>query len=461
VARPMFSSRWQLWQRLTRWSVPSILITAACSSPPAAYDRGLQAWEHQAVRVPDGMPDRIDETSTLDDQVRWATFHNPAVRAATQRWRAALERLPQSADLPDPRLSLGWFVQEVETRTGPMDWRLGISQSFPWFGTLDLRGRVEASLAEGARERLLAARLDIAQVVRDAYHELAWLAEDIEVTRSHRDLLVSWETVARTRYATGLGTDADVIRAQVELGILDDRLLSLQDLRLPLAAQLNAALDRPADAPLPPASLAPAPVEFEMLDAATLRAELVATSPVLRALQWQITASEHGTALADKGFYPDVSLGLEYTSIGPARTPGVSGSGDNVLALTTGIGLPLRRARLRAAVSQAEAELAASRAELDRARNDIAAQLELELYHVRDAERRIDLYRDSLVPKGRQSVLSITAAYQAGDADFLDLVDAQRVLLEFQRTAARAQADQAQARARVDRLTGKQLPQEN
>jgi outer membrane protein TolC len=448
-------------QRGTRWSIAWVLLGAACSSPPAAYDRGLSAWKQLADQPPANLPAHIDDSSTLDDQVRWASFHNPEVRAASQRWRAALEVLPQATALPDPRLTLGWFVSEVETRTGPMDWRLGISQSLPWFGTLDLLGRIEASAAESAREHLLAARLEVVQTVREAFYELAWLAEDIEVTRAHRDLLVSWETVARTRYATGLGTDTDVLRAQVELGRLDDRLLSLQDLRRPLAARLNAALDRPADAALPSASLAHVSVEAGLLDADRLRADLDQTSPILRSLQWKITAAEDAIALADKRYYPDVSFGLDYTRISSARAAGVSGSGDDVLALTSGISLPLRRTRLAAAAFQAEAELAAARADLDLARNDLSARLELALYHVRDAERRIDLYLNSLVPKGRQSVSSTTTAYQAGDADFLDLVDAQRVLLEFQRATARARADHAQALARVERLTGKQLLQEN
>ncbi len=421
----------------------------------------MDAWERVAEEPPEGLPAALDETSSLTDQLLWAEFHNPAVQAASQRWLAALEQVPQTSDLPDPRVTFGWFVDEVETRTGPMDWRLGISQSFPWFGTLDLAGQVAVQQAEAARELLVAAKLEVAREVRDAWYELAYVGAAIDVTAGHLDLLVSWESVARTRYATALGTDADVIRAQVELGKLDDRLRSLKDLLRPLAARLNAALNRPAGAPLPTATLAHGGANAAQLAELNLFESLDETSPSLRAMRWAVDAAADRIQLADKQFYPNFALGLDYTSIGSARGAGVKDSGKDAFAITSGISIPLRRTRLHAARSQAVAEQAAASAELASARNRIVAELELALYRVRDAERRIALFQDTLVPKGQQSVSSTKVAYQAGDIGFLDLIDAERVLLEFQLAAARAQADHAQALAFVERLTGNHLPLEN
>jgi outer membrane protein TolC len=82
----------------------------------------------------------------------------------------------------------------------------------------------------------------------------------------------------------------------------------------------------------------------------------------------------------------------------------------------------------------------------------------MELYNFRDAERKIDLYRDTLVPKAQQSFTVIQKAFTAGKTDFLDVVDAERTLLEFELSYERALADRAQRLAKLEMLIGKEVP---
>lgn len=98
--------------------------------PESAYrDRLDSGLDDQ----PDDQPAAValDASSTLDDYVRHALFHSPAVEAAYQRWRVAAEQLPQARSLPDPRLTLGFYLDEVETRTGAQQARVGLLQAFP------------------------------------------------------------------------------------------------------------------------------------------------------------------------------------------------------------------------------------------------------------------------------------------------------------------------------------------
>ncbi|GJM21392.1 MAG: PTS cellobiose transporter subunit IIC [Planctomycetota bacterium] len=436
------------------------LLVSACSSPATrSYRRGVDAFEQSAPNA-EVRPAEIDADASLDDLLRFAEWSNPGLRAAALRWRAALERVPQATALPDPRLNFGYFLEEIETRTGPMDWRLGVSQSFPWPGTLDAAGSAEAARAEAERARFESERLALTEQVQRTWFELAYVNAAHEVTRAHLDLLGRWEEVARTRYATGLGNEADVIRAQVELGKVNDRVRSLDDLRRPLGARLNAALNRPAGAQLPTPALHVGGSALE-LDDASLLADLAVTSPDLRALEHHIEAAEQGVALADKAYYPDLSLGLDYTAISSARSPGVRGSGDDALAVTAGLSLPIWRGRRDAGARRANTLLAVARAEHDDLLNRQGAELELALYALRDASRRLSLYEDTLVPKGHESVQTTAVAYQSSKASFLEFIDAERVLLEFQLAAARARADAAQALARVERLSGVPLREES
>ncbi len=58
----------------------------------------------------------------------------------------------------------------------------------------------------------------------------------------------------------------------------------------------------------------------------------------------------------------------------------------------------------------------------------------------------------------RQSLETNRSAFQVGKVGFLDVLDAERVLLEFRLALARATADQAQELARLEMLAGGQLP---
>lgn len=427
---------------------------ASCASHPPAYENRLSTWERMSdERAAAAAPlDQLDGNAGLSQLLDHARAHNPGLEAAFQRWKKALERVPQATTLPEPRLSFSGYLSEVETRVGPMQARVGLAQPFPWFGKLELAGSAAFEAAEAAREMLEAARLDLDQRLREAWYEYAWLEQAIIITTGNRELLTHWESVARARLETGLGRHSDVIRAQVELGKLEDRVQTLTDLRRPLEARLNAALNRPSSAPLPrPTFPLPNPPE---IDEQRLSAALASTNPLLRALDHRVEAARYGADLAQKAFYPDLFVGADYTVIGSAESSGVSGSGDDALALTLGFDLPIWRSSYRAGLREAEAQMIATRKEQEEALNRLSSDMEMALYRFRDASRRVGLFRDSLIPKGEESVQALDTAYQTGDEGFLDLIDAERVLLEFQLQAARAEADRAKALADIERITG-------
>ena len=447
---------------ITLRPIPIMLVLVSCVAQPRGYEDRLSTWEEMhseraAAVAPD--TEAIDGNADLGQLLRYARAHNPGLEAAFQRWKAALERVPQAMTLPEPRLSFGAYLSEVETRVGPMQARVGLAQPFPWFGELELAGDVAFEASEAAREMLAAARLDLDQRVRDAWYEYAWVGQAAVITAGNRELLVHWESVARARMETGLGSHADVIRAQVELGKLEDRVQTLRDLGRPLVARLNAALNRPRGAALPrPTFPLPAPPDIDEDRLATM---LSSTNPVLRALEHRVEAAKYGTDLAEKAFYPDFFVGADYTFIGSAENSGVSGSGDDAVALTLGLDLPIWRSSYRAGLREAEAGVKVARREREEALNRLSSDLEMVLYQFRDAHRRAALFRDSLIPKGEESLQALDTAYQTGAEGFLDLIDAQRVLLEFQLQAARAEADRAKALAETERITGIQLNPEH
>lgn len=431
------------------------LLAAACASS-SHEERPAHGWPTgwPGPPVPAEQAAAVSVDADLDTLLTTAQVHNPGLQAAFHRWQAAEQQAAASGTLPNPRLTLAGYVSEIQTRTGPLQARVGLQQPIPWFGKLDARNKRARAEAEAVREDLERERLALVHEVRDAWYELAWLERAVAITRGHIELVQHWEGLSRARLETGLASHAEVIRTQVELGDLENRLRSLDDLRRPVSARLNAALDRAPGAPLPTPEL-PA-TGGQALDEDALLAGLPETSPELRGQQWIVTAAEHGIDLANKAFYPDLLVGAEVSFIGSRA--GVDGSGDDALALTLGLDLPVWVSSNRAALRSAESLHAAALRALRQTQNELTVKLELALYRSRDAQRRVTLYRKSLIPKGEEAVEALSSAYESGDQGFLELIDAERVLLEFELQAARAEVDRAQARSQIEHITGVRLP---
>ena len=397
---------------------------------------------------------RLNGRSSLSDYLAYAALNNPGLEAAFHRWKAALERIPQARALPDPRLTFGWFIREVETRVGPQQAKVGISQMFPWRGKRGLRGEVALHVARAAHARYEAAKLELFHRVRRAYWEYWYLSRTVAVSEENLKLLMQIESVARRKYTAGTAPHSAVIKAQVELGKLEDRLRALRDLRVPASARLEAALGRAPGEPLPWPKDAPGPSRIE-LQYEKLAAKLRERSPEIRAADSLAAKEKAGVALARRNFYPDVGLGLDYIFTGDATmTPPPSDSGKDPIVAMFSVTLPLGREKYRAAEREAESRRAAAAlGRLDR-ENELSAKLTRSLYGFRDAERKIDLYGDALVPKASQALEVTRKAFEADRATFLDLIDAQRTLLEFELARARAMADRAISLSELKTLVG-------
>jgi outer membrane protein TolC len=120
--------------------------------------------------------------------------------------------------------------------------------------------------------------------------------------------------------------------------------------------------------------------------------------------------------------------------------------------------LPIWREKYAAGVREAEfRQDAALKMRADKA-NMLGADVKLALYQMRDAQRKRVLYQGTLIPKAKESLQATEAAFRTGQANFVDLVDARRTLLEFQLMAERMLADHAQRAAELEMLVGKELP---
>lgn len=450
---------------ITRAILPTVAIlvftlTGCASSSRSGLDRDLRTIETTYYAAPSetaAVASAIQDSAFLDSldlytALEYAAQHNPGVEAAFHRWKAATERITPAQTLPDPRLNFGEYFRDVETRVGPQKQSIGFSQMIPWFGTLRLHGNIAAQDALIAQRRFEAARDRLYFEVTSAYAEYYYLDQSAQITRDLLDLTQGAEGVAQAKYRAASGPYADVIRAQTELGRLEDQLLALDAKSQPAMARLNAVLNRPTQATVaPPADL---PAESLAVSDSVLLIRATQDNPALRALDLAVQKEDDAVRLAQRKFFPSFTLGLDYINTGDARMPGVADSGKDPVIGRFSINIPIWRGAYRAGQRDAEARRRA--AELDRTdrENQLQSRMQSVLFDFHDSERKIDLYHDALIPKAQQSISASMQGYEAGQVDFLDLLDAQRMLLEFELAEKRARANRLIRLAELRMLVG-------
>ncbi len=392
---------------------------------------------------------------TLRQYLRYAALNNAGLKAAFEQWKAALQQIPQAGALPDPQFTYGYYIDEVETKEGTRSQNLQLMQMLPWFGTLQARTDAAASAANAAKKHYDAVKLELFFEVKDAFFEYAYLARAIEIAKENLELAKHFEQVARIKYTASEAGHPDVIRAQVEIAKMADELKTLEELRRPLSARLSAALNRkdPNVLPWPQKEQS----KTVALSQQRLMEALRSNNPELAAMDFELQAARSRLELAKKRFYPDLTLGVEWmTNMGMMGT-GLRNSQKDEVVLMFGVNLPIWRDSYKAGQLQAKANMAKASQQKTQAENTLVARAVQSLYEFEDSQRKTELYGGTLVPKAKELLSASEQAYRAGTVDFLSLIDAQRMLLEYQLSYERAAVTCAQKLAELETLTGTEL----
>lgn len=374
---------------------------------------------------------------------------NPQIQAARSRWEAARARIPQASALDDPMIGadvegIPYSSRSIANKYTDVEYM--VSQAIPFPLKLFVRHRAavqEALMAEQEYQEVLRAQVAEAVV---AYYEICRLDRFIEINRRNQDLLGQFAQVAEARYAAGAGGQQDVLKAQTEQALLTNEGITLQQERRSAVARLNALLDRPVGQDLTVPS--PAVPPRLSLDAEAWRAVAEAHNPRLRAARARVEMAKAERSLARLDYFPDFSTRLEARQFNEQSR---IREYDVMLAVNVPVWSWWKQ---RNAVREAQAALAAAEAGALSARNDVAAMVQDRFARADAAQRLVDLYRTSVLPKAEQALASARAGYEGGRVEFLSLLDAQRMLHETQEAAETATAALGQEMARLEAIVG-------
>ncbi|MFQ5843564.1 MAG: TolC family protein, partial [Planctomycetota bacterium] len=385
-----------------------------------------------------------------------AAERNRRLAAARSRWRAGWERPAQAGALPDPLLSYTEMVEPVETRIGPQDRGLRLSQRIPYPAKLwaaEARATEEAHVRE--LEYFIALRDTVADV-KVTYVELLYLRKALRIVEQNQELArqLAEKTAAIYAQTEDKVTLFDTLKAQSQLAQLAYDRITLEELGATEATNLNRLLSRPPVAPLGmPRDLGWRPLRADREELFQLALQ---NRQELEAALRRIAAAHQTARLARLARVPDFTVGVTYTQVGAAVRP-LPDSGDDALGITLGLSLPIwvtkNRARIREAEYRHRAALQDRQGEID----ELMARITKVFFRLENAERLVRLYRESLIPQAEEA-LEIAEQWRDTGRDTIGRsLEAQSVWLNFQLALHRALADYEQMVARLEQLVGASL----
>lgn len=389
----------------------------------------------------------------LDDVIRIAVRSRAEVTAANARAEALASRPAIVGALEDPMISPSIdhypfdMPRDEEMGEGGggqrYDWSVSVEQRFPLSG---VRGhRRNAARADAQRAKALADNTQL-DIVLEAQRSFFMLLE----RRRMRTVLAEQEALAdqlirasSARYSSGTGSQADVLRAEVEAARVRGAQQALAAQTRAAEAMLNASMGRAPSEPIP-----------ELVHVPSRDAPFTAPAAVERALlrRPELVAGEAeiARAKAEVEVMRSMYKPMATVRVGRASTM-AEGPGAMVMI---GISVPIWRERLRAGVAEARAMQRMADSDLSAMRLMVEGEAVSARESVEAARVQYTVLEGEILPRARAASESALAVYSSGQGTLISVVESARALWEVQAEQVMAEAALGEAWARLHRATG-------
>jgi cobalt-zinc-cadmium efflux system outer membrane protein len=393
-----------------------------------------------------GMP------TSLATLISEAQSSNTQLSAAEHAWKAATHVAQQVMTLPDPQFTVQSFsVGSPKPFAGfsNSDFAyigFGASQELPYAGKLRLKGEVANREADMQQTQADLLRSSITDQVKVLYLRLAYLDATLSILGRNDAVLKPLIETGLSRYSLGQGSQADVLKAQIEhTKILREVTMHHQEMGQ-LQASLKELLHRSQTSPdIIPESLSLTPLQRT---ADELQNLVLAHNPAVSVDAAGVQKQDAQLKSAQREGKPDFNVGYMFQQTG--------GGFRDYYMLTVSMRLP-RRKRVEAGVAEAAESLERSKQVLDSQVQQQLAEVQKQYIAVTNTAELLTEYQDGLLPQTQAAFRAEQTTYQSGKQAFAPVLSSLLDVLAFEHDYQQALLDHEIALARLETLTGAQL----
>ena len=418
---------------LFRGQVPAILLIITLSHP------AISAAQQN-------LPLTLAEAETL------ALSEEPGSAALRARAAALSEQAVVAGQLPDPTMRIGLANYPIESggfsTEGMTQAQLGFRQTFPSGRSRESGTEKFAALSLSMNANADARAREVQTRVRDAWLEAFYWQQAHEIVTESRPFFSDLVTVTRSLYSVGRKTQHDVLRAELELGRLDDRLIEINRQHMQAKAVLSEWLGE--DAARPIAASMP---RWEQVPALEELHTNLESHPTVLAADARITASDANVVVAEERKKPGWALDLGY-----GYREGYLPSGEprsDFVSLSVTMDLPFfGKDRQDRSLAAALRERSASKYEKTELQRRLSSLLDAEYARWQDLSRRVELFESLILGLSESQAHAALLAYQSEAGDFADVMRGYIDDLNIRLDHVRLQVERGQSYAVLANLGG-------
>ncbi|HEV2522407.1 MAG TPA: TolC family protein [Candidatus Acidoferrales bacterium] len=391
----------------------------------------------------------------LADLLAEAERNNPQIQAARNGWQSAQHIPTQVSTLPDPQ-----FVLQHVSVGSPRPFAgytnsdfayvgLGISQDLPYPGKLRLRGEIAKKDADVTQQRYESVRRTVLAAVKMAYFRLGYLAKRQTILDGDGQLLQQVEQAAEARFSSGMGTQQEVLQAQLERTKLLREITGKQLEAGKVQAEIKQLLNRQqssTDIETTELSDTTTPYTYDQLLAAAKM-----NNPEIAGAQEMVEKQGLQVDLAKKDFFPDFNLQYMWQRTDPTQFRAY-------YSVTLEVRIPIYRGRRQQPeLAQAEADQSQAKSDYESQTQQTAFQLRQQFLSAEKSEELLKIYREGLMPQARAELEAGMAAYQSNRQDFQALLASFLDVLKFDEEYWQTLSEHETALAQIEQSTGLSL----
>lgn len=388
----------------------------------------------------------------LKNYLEDAAKNNPGLKAKFSNYMAAMQKVPQVGTLPDPSFAFSYFVQPIETKLGPQNWKFNVAQSFPWFGLLRAKKDVATQMANAKYEVFENAKSNLFFEVKTAYYNYYFIEKAIGITKENIQILDVFKRLSLVKIEAGKASIVDELRVELELNDLQNQLALLMDTKQVLQIKFNNLLNTNVNNEI----RVPEVLWQEELplDKQGDLNSIYSSNHQLKSIDFKLNAFVNQEVVAKKEGLPQFSVGLGYTIISKSAGSTLANNGKDAFVFPSiGIKIPLYRNKYKALIKEAKFLQEEANFNKEDKKNSLATIYENTHKNYSDSHRRI-LLNEKQTEIAKKVLDVLITSYSTDSKNFEEVLRIERQLLKYELAYQKALIDKNAATAFVNYLKG-------
>lgn len=398
------------------------------------------------------------QENELPSLINRAIFVSPKIKMLVAKKEAKINKIPQVSNLPDPMLTFG--LRNLPTSSfsfgeDPMTQKtIGLQQTFPFPGKLSAKEDVAAVDTSIIKLEIIDTENEIRKSVTKTYYDLNYFRRAIFYANESKKLLYEIKDVVGVKYSVSSATQQNLVKVQLEITKINDKIVTLKSRENSSLSILNSLILQNSYNDIKTKLID----SIKTIDITVQQLEKLAKTnrPYLKGIQLLKEKNKLKQISAEKEFYPNISLGLQYSFRN--QVTATSRYLNNFFSVVLGFSLPLNYGgKTTAKVEEAVSLQKLHSEQYSTALQFLNSRFGSDLAELESIEERINLFVEGLLPQAQLNLKSALASYQVNEIDFINVIDAQDQLFKIETNLYRLKTNYLKQIADLEFLTGTSL----